>query len=232
MSAMPHVPSELPQRIAKRTIFLSSDVLSSDSSTTLAGKAELVPANCFAPLAFEEIYRRRAPVEVDLGCGDGSFLAAIAAENPGRNFLGIERLLGRVRATCRKIERGGLTNARVLRFEISYAVEQLLPENSVTAFHLMFPDPWPKRRHAPRRLVSENFLASLHRVLVPNGTVRIATDETEYFRQITRLVSESSIFVIIADAVPASATSKFEKQFIQKGVKIHRLGLRKVSPVT
>jgi tRNA (guanine-N7-)-methyltransferase len=171
-------------------------------------------------------------VEVDLGCGDGSFLAAIAAENPGRNFLGIERLLGRVRATCRKIERGGLTNARVLRFEISYAVEQLLPENSVSAFHLMFPDPWPKRRHAPRRLVNENFLASLHRALVPNGTVRIATDETEYFRQITRLVSESSIFVIIADAVPASATSKFEKQFIQEGVKIHRLGLRKVSPVT
>jgi tRNA (guanine-N7-)-methyltransferase len=213
-------------------MFLSSDVLSSDPSITLAGETELVPANCFAPLDFGEIYRRRAPVEVDLGCGDGSFLAAIAAENPGKDFLGIERLLGRVRATCRKIERGSLTNARVLRFEIFYAVERLLPENSVTGFHLMFPDPWPKRRHAPRRLVNEDFLASLHRALLPNGTVRIATDETEYFRQITRLVSESSLFAVLSDALPTSAMSKFEKQFTQEGVEIHRLVLRKVSPVT
>jgi tRNA (guanine-N7-)-methyltransferase len=213
-------------------MFLSSDVLSSDRLTTLAGEAELVPANCFAPLDFEEIYRRRAPVEVDLGCGDGAFLTAIAAENPGEDFLGIERLLGRVRATCRKIERGGLTNARVLRFEISYAVERLLPEDSVTAFHLMFPDPWPKRRHAPRRLVTENFLASLHRALLPNGTVRIATDETEYFRQIARLVSASPLFATIAEALPTGAMSKFEKQFTQEGVTIHRLVLRKVSPVT
>jgi tRNA (guanine-N7-)-methyltransferase len=207
-------------------------VSSSDPLTTLAVEAELVPANCFAPLDFEEIYRRRAPVEVDLGCGDGSFLAAIAAENPGADFLGIERLLGRVRATCRKIERGGLTNARVLRFEISYVVERLLPENSVTAFHFMFPDPWPKRRHAPRRLMSENFLASLHRALTANGTVRIATDETAYFRQITRLVSDSLLFTTSSDAAPTGAMSKFERQFSQEGAKIHRLVLRKVSPVT
>jgi tRNA (guanine-N7-)-methyltransferase len=213
-------------------MFLSSDVLSSDPPTTLAGEAELVPANCFGPLDFEEVYRRRSPIEVDLGCGDGSFLAALAAENPGTGFLGIERLLGRVRSTCRKIEGRGLTNARILRFEISYAVERLLPENSVTAFHLMFPDPWPKRRHAPRRLVTENFLASLHRALLPNGTVRIATDDTEYFCQITRLVSQSSLFATISNALPTGATSKFEKQFTQERVKIHRLVLAKVSPVT
>jgi tRNA (guanine-N7-)-methyltransferase len=207
-------------------------VSSSDSSTTLAGETELVPVNCFAPLDFEEIYRRRAPVEVDLGCGDGSFLARIAAENPGMDFLGIERLLGRVRATCRKIERAGLTNVRVLRFEISYVVERLLPEDSVTVFHLMFPDPWPKRRHVPRRLVNQNFLNSLHRALLPNGTVRIATDETDYFRQISRLVSESLLFAIVSDAPPTDAMSKFEKQFTQEGVAIHRLVLRKVSPVT
>jgi tRNA (guanine-N7-)-methyltransferase len=207
-------------------------VSSSDPSTTLAGETELVPANCFAPLDFEGIYRRRAPVEVDLGCGEGSFLARIAAENPGKDFLGIERLLGRVREACRKIERANLTNARVLRFEISYVVERLLPEGSVTAFHLMFPDPWPKRRHASRRLVNENFLASLHRALLPNGTVRIATDETDYFRQITRLISESPLFAIIFDADATRAVSKFERHFIQDGVTIHRLVARKVSRVT
>jgi tRNA (guanine-N7-)-methyltransferase len=210
-------------------MFLSSDVLSSDSSTSLASKAELVPANCFAPLDFKEIYGRRAPVEVDLGCGDGAFLAAIAVDNPGTDFLGIERLVGRVRSACRKIERSGLTNLRVLRFEISYAVERLLPENSVTVFHLMFPDPWPKRRHAPRRLITETFLTSIHRALVPNGTVRIATDETQYFRRMTRLVSASPLFTLVADAAPPSPMSRFEKRFTEQGLPIHRLVLRKVS---
>jgi tRNA (guanine-N7-)-methyltransferase len=216
----------------KQKSFLSSDVLSSDRSATIASEVELVPVNCFATLDFEEIYGRQAPVEIDLGCGDGSFLAALASENPDKDFLGIERLVGRVRTACGKIARGGLKNARVVQFEISYALERLLPENSVASFQLMFPDPWPKRRHASRRLVSEKFLALLHRALAPNGTVRIATDDTEYYRQIMRLVSESSLFAVVSDAVPATAMSKFEKQFTLDGVKIHRLALRKVSPVT
>jgi len=206
--------------------------LSSDPSATIASQVELVPVNSFAPLDFEEIYGRQAPVEIDLGCGDGSFLADLASESPDRDFLGIERLLGRVRSACRKIERSGLENARILRFEIPYAVERLLPEKSIASFHLMFPDPWPKRRHAPRRLVTESFLASLYRALAENGTVRIATDETEYYRQITRFVSQSSLFAVISDAVPANAMSKFEKRFTLEGAKIHRLALRKVSPVT
>jgi tRNA (guanine-N7-)-methyltransferase len=212
--------------------FLSSDVLSSDRSATIASEVELVPVNCFAPLDFEEIYGRHAAVEIDLGCGDGSFLAALASENPNRDFLGIERLVGRVHSACGKIVGSGLMNARVLQSDISYALDRLLAENSVTSFYLMFPDPWPKRRHAPRRLVSEKFLASLHRALAAKGTVRIATDDTEYYRQITRLVSDSSLFAVISDAAPASAMSKFEKQFTLDGVRIHRLALRKVSPVT
>jgi tRNA (guanine-N7-)-methyltransferase len=177
-------------------------------------------------------YGRVAPLEVDLGCGDGSFLVALARENPNHDFLGIERLLGRVRSACRRIERGGLTNARVTRFEISYAVEHLLPPRSVTAFYLLFPDPWPKRRHAPRRLVTENFLASLHRALAPNGTVRIATDETGYFRQITRLATESPLFAVMPNPKQNVATTRFERRFREQGLPIQRLELRKVSPVT
>jgi tRNA (guanine-N7-)-methyltransferase len=169
---------------------------------------------------------------VDLGCGDGSFLVAVAGQNPERDFLGVERLLGRVRTACRRIERAGLTNTRILRFEISYVVEHLLPRNSVETFHLMFPDPWPKRRHAPRRLVTENFLALTHRALIPSGTLQIATDDPAYFRQITRLVSQSTLFEIATDVVPAIVMSKFEKRFAQEGLKIHRLSLRKISPLT
>src|SRR5436190_589287 len=114
--------------------------------------AEIIPSNYFAPLDFEAVYGNTASLEVDLGCGDGSFLTAAAAANSKSNFLGVERLVGRVRSACRKIAANGLTNARILRCEISYAVCHLLPPGSVAGFHLMFPDPWPKRRHAARRL--------------------------------------------------------------------------------
>ncbi|MFL6520440.1 MAG: tRNA (guanosine(46)-N7)-methyltransferase TrmB [Chthoniobacterales bacterium] len=178
------------------------------------------------------MYGRVAPLEVDLGCGDGSFLVAIADKNPEHDFLGIERLVGRVRSACQRIERARLKNARVLRVEISYVVEQLLPPNSVTAFHLMFPDPWPKRRHAPRRLVSENFMASMHRALTEDGKVRISTDDSAYFHQIKRLVSQTPLYVVDSASHPSFAVSKFEKRFADDGVPIHRLELRKVSPGT
>jgi tRNA (guanine-N7-)-methyltransferase len=205
--------------------------LSSDLSTNPATPAELVPANYFERLDPGAVYGRVAPLEVDLGCGDGSFLSAIARENPERDFLGIERLAGRVRSACRRIERARLGNARVLRLEISYVVERLLPANSVTAFHLMFPDPWPKRRHASRRLVTETFLASMYRALRADGTVRISTDDSAYFRQITQLVSHSPLFLVNSAPTPTLAVSKFEKRFTDDGVAIHRLELRKVSAV-
>jgi len=155
----------------------------------------------------------------------------IAEKNPEHDFLGIERLAGRVRSACRRIERARLRNARVLRIEISYVVERLLPPNSVAAFHLMFPDPWPKRRHAPRRLVSEDFIASMHRALRADGSVRISTDDSAYFGQIKQLVSQSALYVVDS-AHPSFAVSKFEKRFTHEGVPIHRLELRKVSAVT
>ena len=202
------------------------------SAPTIASDFEVVPANCFEPLDFESIFGRRASVEVDLGCGDGSFLVAMAIQNPARDFLGIERLAGRVSSTCRKIECAGLTNVRVGRFEISYVVEHLLSPSSVAAFYLLFPDPWPKRRHAPRRVVNENFLRSLYRALVAGGRVRIATDDTEYFRHITRAVSNSRDFTINSNPVSVLPLTKFERGFRERGIAIHRLELRKVSPVT
>ncbi len=191
---------------------------------------EIIPANYFAPLDIQAIYGRDAPLEVDLGCGDGAFLVASAGANPARDFLGIERLAGRVRRVSRKIGFNGASNARVLRVEISYAVERLLPTASVTVFHVLFPDPWPKRRHWGRRLVTTDFLAAIHRALVPQGVVRIATDQTDYFREIERVVAQSGRFVTSLDRDPAPAMSTFEKRFRQSNLEIHRLGLRKVRP--
>jgi tRNA (guanine-N7-)-methyltransferase len=205
-------------------------MLQSRESPLLASAAEIVPANYFAPLDLEAIYGRNASIEVDLGCGDGSFLAEIAAANPGTDFLGIERLPGRIRSTQRKITERGLTNARVLLIETSYAVQRMLPASSVTQFYLMFPDPWPKRRHWSRRVVTKDFFASVHRALVPHGALRIATDQIDYFREIERLARESTEFVINSDPEPPAARSTFEKRFSLS--EIYRLRLLRASAVT
>lgn len=194
--------------------------------------AEVFPANYFAPLDIEAIFSKEAPLEVDLGCGDGAFLVEIAALHPERNFLGIERLPGRVATACRKITRAGLGNARMLRVENSYAVGRLLPSGSVRIFHLLFPDPWPKRRHARRRLVTKIFFADIYQALEPDGELRIATDQRDYFVEIERLAAQAALFQLEAAPGEPANSSTFEKRFTRAGEKIYRLGLRKVSPVT
>lgn len=190
---------------------------------------ELVPEDYFRPLELESIFPRHAPIDVDLGCGDGSFLLAISQRNPARNFLGLERLVGRTRIACRKISHAGITNARVLRVESSYAVAHLFPPGTISSFYLLFPDPWPKRRHHQRRLVNEAFLDSIFRALDRDGLFVVATDHRDYFDHINQVANQSKKFSSeLPEELPITT---FEKHFRTRGLAIYRLVLRKVSPV-
>jgi tRNA (guanine-N7-)-methyltransferase len=177
----------------------------------------------------EKIFGRNVPLHVDLGCGDGSFLCALAQRMPEKNFLGIERLLGRIRSATRKVARLG--NVRLLRVESSYAVRHLLPAESVETFYLLFPDPWPKRRHHRRRIVTPDFLNSVQSALEQNGVLRLATDQLDYFEQIARLARNHSGFTIVDLNDVDLPLTNFEQKFRAQGVPIHWLELRKVSPV-
>ena len=194
---------------------------------------ELIPETHVAPLDLLAIFGRAAPLQVDLGCGDGSFLCELASRYPEKNFLGIERLVGRVAKACLKAST--LENIRVLNVESSYTVRYLLPETSVETFYLLFPDPWPKRRHQRRRIVTTDFLDSIHRALADGGILRIATDQLDYFEQIRRITQNHSGFAMVdSNASPARTDlplTKFERHFQTLGAPIYRLALRKVSPV-
>lgn len=189
---------------------------------------EYVPPSLTDALDFRQIFSRPAPVEIDLGCGDGKFLVALAAQNPALNFLGVERLAGRLRSASLKSR--SLPNIRLLRLEASYVVTKLLAPESVAAFHLLFPDPWPKRRHHRRRIFTGAFLVSIHRALAPGGLFHLATDHAQYFRAIERLLEsdESFVPIEIAENFPVTA---FEEKYRQRQIPIYRLLLRKVSPV-
>ena len=143
--------------------------------------SEFMPADYFRRHSPADIFGNDHPLEIDLGCGDGSFLIEMAQHYPERNFLGVERLLGRVRGVCKRIQELGLTNVMVLRLESQYTLEYLLTPGSVSRLHLLCPDPWPKARHHKRRLVQQEFLHILQKTLSPSGEFLFKTDHPEYY---------------------------------------------------
>jgi tRNA (guanine-N7-)-methyltransferase len=188
---------------------------------------ELLPPSILEPLCLRELFYTNRPIEVDLGSGSGKFLVESALKFPNRNFLGIERLLGRVRKTCRVASEIGLTNLKVLRLELDYTVRYLLPENSIWRFHLNFPDPWPKRRHQTRRIIGSEFLAAIYRSLIDGGELWIKTDHEAYFQQITKTAAGSDLFDPMGSVDEGYPLTDFEEQFLAKGLPIYRLRLRK-----
>jgi tRNA (guanine-N7-)-methyltransferase len=184
---------------------------------------EIVPSDILSPIVFSEVFWNDRLVEVDLGSGPGKFLVEAAQKYPDRNFLGIERLLGRVRKTRRRAFRLGINNLRLLRMEMEYAVTYLLPKESIFRFHLSFPDPWPKQRHRARRIVDCNFLEALWRALVTDGEIRIKTDHEAYFRQIIRAAEESRLWQFPDWVDENYPVTDFEQDFLSKDLAIYRL---------
>ena len=190
---------------------------------------EVFPLDLCQPLLLAEIFGNENPVEIDLGSGSGKFLVEAGLRFPNRNFLGIERLLGRVRKTRRKACQLRLANVRVLRVEIDYAVRYLIPPNSVSRFHLSFPDPWPKRRHHVRRLVDEEFLPAIAAALKAEGELWIKTDHGDYFRQIEKIAAVADSIFEPLNWQPEYPSTDFDETFAAENVPIHRLRLGKVN---
>ncbi len=163
------------------------------------------------------------PLQVELGCGDASFLAEYARQDPQANFLGVERLLGRLRKLERKGRRLGLTNLCGLRIESAYLLEFLLPQHSVQALHIYFPDPWPKKKHRRFRLINERFPTLAWQVLAPGGTVYLRTDDEDYFQQMTTVFGADQRFQPMATpASLAAVLTDFEREFNAQGIPTNR----------
>ena len=185
---------------------------------------ELIPANYFAELPPGTLFPEAArPLELDIGCGDGTFLLRMAAHYPERDFLGIERLGGRIRKICRRAIREGLTNVRVIHLESAYTLSWLLPAGCASRVHLLFPDPWPKKRHAFHRFVHPDNLAGIHRVLAPHAPFLFKTDHEDYFTEASEVVDASPLFQRLPwiDHGEFYPVTDFESQWISQGKQIH-----------
>ena len=185
------------------------------------------PDDWLHPLPLARQFPSGQPLEVDLGCGKGRFLLERARANPGVNFLGIDRMLKRIRKIDHKAQRRGLLNIRLLRVEGYYAVSYLMPADSVQTYYIFFPDPWPKKRHHENRLFNPRFVDALHRTLLPGGVVHVATDHQPYFEIIRDILRGDARFEEIAPFLPTDAErTEFELWYLDKS-PIGRISVRR-----
>jgi tRNA (guanine-N7-)-methyltransferase len=168
--------------------------------------------------------------EVEIGCGKGSFLTQVALKYPGNRYVGLESARAYARFAEDRLIRWKVPNVRIL----DWAAELVLPffpSQCVDRFHVYFPDPWPKRRHRPRRVLSAELFRELERALKPEGKVYLGTDFAEYFES-TLEGEGSSCFTLERQEnhrffEDAMEPTSYEKKFLKEGRKLYFASFRK-----
>ena len=167
--------------------------------------------------------------ELDLGCGSGSFTAALAARYPERHVIAADVMLGRLRKVVKRLERSGSSDWEVLRVEARMLVGRMLPDGALDRIHLLCPDPWPKGRHRGHRLLASDFTARLHRVLKENGLFHFSSDDDNYCRAVEAVIASSELFAPApAPADLEGITSSFERRWLEAGRSVRHLFWRRL----
>ncbi len=175
-----------------------------------------------APIDFDAIFDRCAPVILEIGFGNGDALVAEAAAHPEYNYIGIEVHRPGVGNLLRKLESSELKNVRVMLADAKEVLTAQIPETSLSGVHLFFPDPWPKKRHHKRRLVQPDFAALVMRKLVPGGYIHLATDWKDYAEHMVSVLSRTPGLVEVSglDQFTAMITSRGQTRFERRGRKL------------
>lgn len=169
------------------------------------------------PPDWEAIFGRAAPLLVDIGYGAGESVLAYAEARPDWNVVGIEVFKSGVARLLRDVERAALDNVRVVRFDAADVVENMLAPASVGAFHVFFPDPWPKKRHHKRRLLDAAFVGLLAERLEPGGYLAFASDHKDYALQVRTAVAKEPRLAFegaagFVERIPGRPVTRYERK--------------------
>lgn len=172
-------------------------------------------------ITWDEVFKRVAPIDIELGFGKGEFLLEIARRNPERNFIGFE--IDRIRmkwAEC-KAHREGFSNIRFVAGDAMELLPVLFKDNEVSRAYMNFPDPWPKNRHAKKRMIGRPILDEFVRIVKPSGDIYVVTDvDNMALVGLKILESHSAIENVYGEGVIASAIEGYP-------VTIHEMKFRK-----
>ncbi|MCL1928431.1 MAG: tRNA (guanosine(46)-N7)-methyltransferase TrmB [Treponema sp.] len=181
---------------------------------------------------FSRYFTNNNPLTVEIGFGMGKATADIAEANAGNNYLGIEVFRAGVGKLLWEIEQRSLTNVRIVEYDAVAVIEKMIKPFSVSAFHIFFPDPWPKKRHHKRRLVQNPFAKLLVSRLIPGGYIYMVSDWENYadealavFSVIPELSNPNGLS--FADGISWRPMTKFEKKGLDKNHSIKEIYLVK-----
>jgi len=200
------------------------DVPRGRSSTSVAEGFTLDPVTVFG---------RSAPVVLEIGSGQGESLVHAAAEHPDVDFLGLEVYVPGVAQTLLAMRRTGVRNVRLAVVDAVPALGRMLPASSLEEVRVWFPDPWHKKRHHKRRLVTDEFVPLVRRVLRPGGVWRLATDWQDYADQMREVLDRAEGFSFSGAWDPrfeGRPVTKFEAKGLRAGRTIRDLSATRMTP--
>ena len=174
-------------------------------------------------LSPQDLFGNTHPMELEIGCGRGDFLMTCAPSNPETNFIGVERNLPILRRAANKMRGGGHVKVRLIKTDILPVLSDWFPVDSLAAVHVYFPDPWPKKRHAKRRIFNPTNLSLIERSLKPGGFFHVRTDHPLYYEEMMGVMAQLPqwVSIEIPEALSAHKTA-FERRFEALGQPIFR----------
>jgi tRNA (guanine-N7-)-methyltransferase len=183
------------------------------------------------PLDLTALFGNGRPLTLEIGFGNGEHLAGRAQAEPERNFLGVEVYRPGIGSLLRAAAAADLGNVRVIAHDaVEVLREQILPD-ALDEVELLFPDPWPKKRHHKRRLVQAEFVLLVATRLIGGGRFRLATDWEPYAEQMREVLDTCPLLAREGAASPGSrAPTRFERRGRNLGLTVHDLLYRRGLP--
>ena len=176
---------------------------------------------------WRKLFGNENPLHVELGTGKGDFICAMAEKNPQINFVGIEMEAEVVLKAARKIDEKNLSNVKIIVFNVNQ-IEEIFAENEIDRLYINFCDPWPKKKHAKRRLTYITFLQKYKKILKPAGEIHFKTDNRALFDfsleqfELANLKVRDVSYDLHANEPPENVRTEYENRFSAAGVPINR----------
>ncbi len=190
------------------------------------------------PPKWEDLVRNPLPVEIEIGPGKGAFLLQAAQQRTNTFFIGVEASPPFAAYAASRIKKAGIRNAVIVLDDAKLFLEDCVPCSSITAIHIYFPDPWPKKRHRKRRFFRPGTPELLFRSMVNQGLLFVSTDSRAYFGEILALLGtfpgfKRRVSLEREGVIPPSrafAPTNFEKKLKARGKRIFRTVWEKTLP--